>query len=118
MAAIEVVTIERFKCPTCGATYGERHLAELCAARPVSQDRGVKVGDTVRITGGDGAGGTATVERISVLGRDWGHYAWERYWHTVALHAKVNGSWGHRMLTFDNYELIGAQPQEADRHDR
>ena len=47
MAAIEVVTIERFKCPTCGATYGERHLAELCAARPVSQDRGVKVGDTV-----------------------------------------------------------------------
>ena len=109
------MTIEKFKCPTCGKLYTERRDAEVCAARPVSQDRSVKVGDTVRITGGDGAGHTATVERIYVLDREWGHYAWERYWHTVALTARVNGSWGHRMLTFDNYELIGAKPQEAGR---
>lgn len=103
---MEELQITRYKCETCGKAYDDKGSAEKCESRPVQQDRGVKIGDTVKITGGEGAGNTATVERIYVIDREWGHYAWERYWHTVALEAKVNGSYGHRILTFDNYEVI------------
>jgi plastocyanin len=105
---MKVVEHTRYKCETCGKEYVTEADAETCEARPVAHDRGVKPGDKVRITAGDGAGHTATVESVTVLDREWGHYAWERYWHTVALTAKVEGSWGHRFLTFDNYALIGA----------
>lgn len=103
---MEELLVTRYKCQTCGKVYDRLENAEECEKRPVSQDKGVKVGDVVKITAGDGAGLTATVESVFVIDREWGHYAWERYWHTVALTAKVNGSYGHRMLTFDNYETL------------
>lgn len=105
---MEVMQVQRYKCDVCGHVYDDKARAEKCESKPVQHDRGVKVGDTVTITAGEGAGLTGTVERIYVIDREWGHYAWERYWHTVALEAKVNGSYGHRMLTFDNYETIKA----------
>jgi hypothetical protein len=71
----------------------------------VSQDKGVKVGDVVLVTKGDGAGSKATVESRFIFDMEWGHYAWERYWHTVGLTAKLNDSWGTRQLTFDSYEV-------------
>jgi hypothetical protein len=104
--SVEQLQITRYKCGTCGSVYDASESAELCDSKPVTQDRGVKVGDVVRITAGDGSGGLATVEQVYVLSRDWGHYAWERYWHTVALNAKLNRGYGHRMLTFDSYEVV------------
>lgn len=101
---METLQVTRYKCSTCGKVYDRKDSAEACEAKPVSQDKGVKVGEVVRITQGDGAGELATVEKVYVIDREWGHYAWERYWHTVALTAKLNKGWGHRMLTFDNYE--------------
>ena len=52
----------------------------------------------------DGAGKRAKVTSVSIVDKDWGHYRWERYWHTVALTADFDG-WGSRMLTFDSYEV-------------
>lgn len=105
---MEEVQVTRYKCSTCGKVYDSKASAEACEAKPVSQDNGVKVGEVVRITQGDGAGELATVETVYVIDREWGHYTWERYWHTVALTAKLNKGWGHRMLTFDSYERLGA----------
>lgn len=103
---MEAVQITRYRCSTCHHVFGSESAALACESRPVSHNRGVRVGDRVRITAGDGAGSTAIVETVYVIDREWGHYAWERYWHTVALTAKVEGGYGHRMLTFDSYEVM------------
>ena len=50
-----------YKCAVCGHVYDTKDEAESCSSRPVSQDKGVGVGDTVLITSGDGRGETATV---------------------------------------------------------
>jgi hypothetical protein len=100
----KAINITRYQCGVCGATYDTEQQAAACEGRPVSQDKGVKVGDKVRVTAGDGTGQLATVESISIIDRGWGHYAWERYWHTVALTAKLR--LGHRFLTFDSYEPV------------
>ena len=110
---MEVLHLTKYKCSTCGAVYDTEKGAQDCEARKVTHDRGVKIGDIVRITRGDGVGHTGTVERVYVLTKDWGHYAWEQYWHTVALEVRVNGSWGHRMLTFDDYAT-----QQDTTHDQ
>lgn len=102
--AVEEVTIKRYRCSLCRTIYDTEQEAISCEARPVMQDRGVKIGDIVRVTRGDGAGQLAKVERIGVLDRTWGHYAWERYWHTVYLDAKMIDQWGSRLLTYDSYE--------------
>ena len=96
--------ITRYKCQTCGHVYDKKEVAAKCETRPVSHDKGVKVGDVVLIIAGDGDGKTATVDSVYVMDMEWGHYAWERYWHTVALTAKINDGPGSRMLTFDCYE--------------
>lgn len=101
---MEILTVTRYKCSICSAVYDSKASAEACEAKPISQDKGVKVGDVVRITHGDGAGELATVETVRIVDREWGHYAWERYWHTVELTAKLHKSPGHRHLLFDSYE--------------
>jgi signal peptidase I len=100
----EAFTVTKFRCTTCKHVYDSKEGADRCESKPITQDRGVKVGDVVRITAGDGTGKTATVESVYVVDREWGHYAWERYWHTIALTAKVNDNYGHRVLVFDSYE--------------
>ena len=103
---MKTVQITRYQCETCGESYGTAGAAESCESRPVLQDKGVNVGDVVLVTGGEGAGLWAKVESRCVLSREWGHYQWERYWHTVALTAKLLNGIGHRQLTFDHYEVI------------
>jgi hypothetical protein len=109
----EALHITRYSCHTCKQVYDDRASADLCESRPIIEDRGVKVGDLVLITGGDGAGKKARVETVYIVDKDWGHYAWERYWHTVALTAKVEDSWGHRMLVFDQYKTIDQAPPSS-----
>lgn len=103
---METIQVTRYKCSTCGKVYDNKTGATSCESAPVSQDKGAKVGDRVRVTLGDGAGGLAIVESVYVIDREWGHYAWKRYWHTVALTAKLVDDVGSRMLTFDSYELV------------
>jgi len=98
------VTITKYKCSVCGALYDSESEALKCEPRPITQDKGVKIGDNVIITSGDGAGAEAKVTNISVIDKQWGHYAWERYWHTVAVSADIIGSHGSRFLTFDSYK--------------
>ncbi len=94
-----------YVCEICGTHYGTAEAALLCESKPVSQDKGVKIGDVVLITSGDGTGKKAKVKARRVLSREYGHYQWERYWHTVSLEADVINSWGTRFLTFDSYEV-------------
>ena len=96
--------LTRYICEICGGTYETAQAALLCETRPVSQDKGVKVGDIVLVTAGEGAGIKAKVTRVSVCSRLYSHYAWERYWHTVAVTADLVDHFGSRFLMFDNYE--------------
>lgn len=98
-------SVDRFQCEKCRTWYDSSDAAQRCEKRPITQDRGVKVGDTIRIIRGDGQG-RGVVESLFVIDKDWGHYAAERYWHTIGLTAKCADSWGHRMLTFDDYEPL------------
>jgi hypothetical protein len=98
--------ITPYECEICGARYSTADVAKKCESKPLSQDKGVNVGDEVLITSGDGKGEKATVERILVYDMEWGHYAWERYWHTIGLVANLNESPGSRQLTFDSYEPV------------
>ena len=95
-----------YKCEICGNSYAEISSALTCEAKEVTYDRGVKVGDIVRITGGQRTGDLAKVTKVYITDKDWGHYAWKRYWHTVSLHADLMDGRGSRLLTFDHYELV------------
>jgi hypothetical protein len=99
---MEIIQETKYKCGICGHTYDNKEDAESCEAKPIAYDKGVKIGDKIRIVTGQGQG-MATVTRVFIFDKYWGHYAWERYWHTVAVDAKCDGSWGSRQLTFDDY---------------
>ncbi len=104
------VTRTTYKCGLCELEFGTEVEALQCEAKPITEDKGVKVGDKVWILHGQGTGEIATVERIVVVKKDWGHYAWERYWHTIAVSADCtypNGTYsGTRFLTFDSYRPV------------
>lgn len=102
---MKTIPIEEYQCETCGTKYRNEADARRCESKAIAEDRGVQNGDKVRIIRGDGMG-LATVEGRHIYSRDWGHYAWERYWHTVGLTAKCDEGWGHRQLTFDDYEVV------------
>jgi len=95
-----------YECEICGEQYETRAGAKGCESKPKSQDKGVKVGDIVLITDGQSAGKKGKVTKVWVYNKSWGHYAWERYWHTVGLSADIIGSPYSRQLTFDGYEVV------------
>ena len=100
-------------CEICGSHFGTPDAAKLCETRPISEDKGVKVGDIVLITKGEGQGQQAKVTNRYIVTKDWGHYQWERYWHTVAVNADLIGSWGSRQLTFDSYEPLSLNNERS-----
>lgn len=105
---MKISQVTKYTCEICGATYSAPEKAELCETRKLSGDKGVKVGDVVLITGGEGSGHQAKVTNIGVCDKEYGHYAWERYWHTVYVTADLIGHWGSRVLLFDQYETVSA----------
>ena len=102
---MKTVELKRYQCEICGAQYANEAEAKRCESVPRREDKGVKPGDLVRVLSGDGAGRLATVTSVFVYDKDWGHYAAERYWHTVGVTAKIVDDWGSRQLTFDAYEV-------------
>lgn len=95
-----------YECSICGNKSKSKEGIEKCESRPVSQDKGVKVGDIILITTGEGAGKKGKVTDILIYDQSWGHYAWERYWHTIGLTVDLIDYYGSRQLTFDDYEVI------------
>ena len=94
-----------YTCEICGRAWGNESIALKCESRPVTQDKGVKVGDEVKILRGDGIGEIAIVTSVGIYDMEWGHYAWEHYWHTVFVVADLP-SGGTRQLSFDCYEPV------------
>lgn len=97
---------EEYQCDTCKAVYSREDMAIECEKHPVTEDKGVKVGDKVKITNGQGAGSLGLVTKVFVIDKDWGHYAWKQYWHTIGIIVDVIGSYGSRLLTYTDYETI------------
>lgn len=102
---MKTVSLTRYECGICGSQYESQDGALKCESRPICQGKGAKIGDRVRVLNGDGAGEIAHVTDLSVIDMRWGHYVWERYWHTIAVTARLS-SGGFRLLTFDCYELL------------
>lgn len=94
--------VTEYICETCGHSFGTEAAAQACEKRSVTHDKGVKVGDIIVITQGEGAGEKAKVTDRFIFGSDWGP---SRYSHTVGLNAALVNSWGSRQLTFDSYKL-------------
>ena len=95
--------VNRYQCEVCNRQYMTEKEAQACEARPVVHDRGVKVGDTVRITGGEATGKLARVTSIGIHEPGWGP---ARYDHSVFVTGDIIDSWGSRLLSFDSYEVL------------
>ena len=95
-------TSTKYICEICGAKYNSSAEAIQCESIPVKHDKGVKVGDKVRITAGDGIGLLCTVENVCVYSPGWGPPIYD---HAVYMVGKVEGSWGHRQLSHNSYEV-------------
>lgn len=63
--------INLFQCDICGEKYETVEKCMECENTPIRYDKGVKIGDKVTITRGDGKGDTATVKKINVLPSTW-----------------------------------------------
>lgn len=102
---METIQVTKFKCSLCSTTYSTKKEALSCEGKSVTQNKGVKIGDIITITAGDGCGRLAKVTKVGVIDKSWGHHAWKTYWHTVYVNADILGSFGSRMLTFDSYKI-------------
>jgi hypothetical protein len=100
---MKTMTKKYYVCARCDQEYETESEALGCESKPITRDKGVVVGDIVMITGGQGAGCKAKVTNVYVIDKYWGHYAWKRYWHTVAITADLIGQTGTRTLTCDDY---------------
>ena len=92
-----------FKCKICGQTFSTEKDQLECESKPITYDN-ADIGDEVKILIGQCSGQYIKVEEKWVVTKDWGHYDWKRYWHTIAISGKVIDDWGSRQLTFDAYE--------------
>jgi hypothetical protein len=109
--------IERptFRCSKCGTRYGRLEQWERCVRRPVLNDRGVKVGDVVRVTRGRFAGRRASVFLVNVMAPSSLPYGEpDEYWHTVGVYVLIQPGKPveganyvpDEFLTWDEYETL------------
>ncbi len=104
---MKTIQVTRYSCELCGGIYETEKEARFCESCPVSKEKGVRIGDIVRVIAGDGTGARAKVTSISICSGKYGHYAWAKYRHTVAVHADFLDQYGSRFLLFDSYEVEG-----------
>ncbi len=95
--------INKYQCEVCKRLYNTETEAGACESRGVAHDRGVRIGDLVLITRGDGAGKKLRVTSTGVHEPGWGP---ARFDHSVFLVGDVIDSWGSRQLTYDSYEVL------------
>lgn len=95
-----------FQCEICKQEYETRKQAEECEERGVTNDSGVKVGDTVVVVGcGDGVGQKAKITSKIIADKYWGHYAWKKYWHTPLYCGEFKDGCV-RTLAFDEIKMV------------
>lgn len=99
-------TFQKYQCEICGTYYGSSEEALKCESKSITQEKGVRIGDLVMITKGDGVGSLCKVDNVGIVSKDWGHYLWEKYWHTVVVSGEVIDGFSSRLLTFDSYEVV------------
>lgn len=93
----------KYNCSICGTNFADKKSAERCEQRKRITKRTIlNVGDLVKIKNGDGAGEYAKITKKTIFDISWGHYMWERYWHTEGLIVSFDNGCG-RILTFDDY---------------
>lgn len=97
----------RYICELCLQPYELAEDALKCERLPIIYDKGVKIGDVVLITKGEGAGEKAKVSGVYVVSPNW-H---PRYAHAINLSADLLDGSGTRTLTFDSYSVIEAKDQ-------
>lgn len=88
-----------YQCEKCGSTYTNEHDVIECEATPIYWDKGVKIGDKVRILNGDGAGQLATVVSTKVMDKSWG----KRHFHSIVLTVLLQDNYSNRILGFNDY---------------
>ena len=91
-----------YQCDKCKEVYSDKKDALKCEKQPITMGKSYKIGDKITITKGQSKGKKARITRKFVYDMQWGHYAAERYWHTVGLIAETSDGWS-RQLTFDDY---------------
>jgi len=103
---MKLIKLEKYKCEICHTLYDTEKESLECESKPITKNkRDIKVGDIVTILNGDGTGSKAKVTKTFVIDKSWGYYRAGSYWHTIGINANIIGSWGSRMLTFDDYEF-------------
>jgi len=100
---MKTVSYTRYICETCGKDYRSEQEANNCESIPIKYDKGVKIGDEVLITSGDGKGLRCKVNFVGVHQPGWGP---KQYDHAVYLSGDVIDSWGSRQLSHDSYEVL------------
>ena len=101
---MKTVTTTTYVCEVCGQGYDTPAEAIVCEARPVTHDRGVKVGDTVIVSAGDGTDCKALVTSLGVTKTGWGPKVFN---HSVVLCGdilEVRDKGFSRVLHFDSYK--------------
>ncbi len=102
---MRLINTTSYGCEICGEEFKTEAEALECEKQPVTQSKGVKVGEIINIITGQGIG-RGEVTTVYIIQKSWGHYAWKRYWHTEAITAKCLNSYGERVLTFDDYNAL------------
>ena len=100
---MKVIQTTKYQCEICEQQYFDEKSAKHCEMMPVQHDKGVKVGDVVRITQGDDTGSLAKVTDVKVHEPGWGPAI---YAHSVFVLADLIDSWGSRQLSFNSYEVV------------
>ncbi len=95
----------KFKCSICGEIYDTKEQCESCENKPITQDKGVKIGDEVRVIKGYYQG-LAKVVGIRIESKHWRDHYFNRYWHTIGLSVNCINGLDSRSLSFDDYETI------------
>ena len=106
---MKVAQYTKYVCEICGQSYDTADAASQCESIPIKHDKGVKVGDKVRITAGEGTGMLCTVETVAVHSPGWGPSIYD---HAVFVTGKVDNSWGHRQLSHNSYEVLAAREEK------
>lgn len=103
---MKTIQVKYYVCEICNHRYEHKIDAETCEAQPITRDKGVNVGDIVRVINGDGTGDLLKVSSRWIYDHYWGP---TKYWHTVGISGElISGIYqGYsRSLAFTDYEVI------------
>lgn len=95
-------------CDICGSNYRASAEAIDCEKVPVTYDRGVKVGDTVKMLKGRWKGIEALVKEVIIGGAHWNGVA-GKFQHTVILNVLAPDAiedWERISLVHTSYEVL------------